>query len=171
MCRGVLHLSISSSLVVLMSLYWLLVILPTLSFFHFSLVILFRLSLFVYYSSLIVLWNVFVVFFFKQKTAYEFRISDWSSDVCSSDLFGHEHVGHSSASFRRRTSMMKKGVPSSAVTMPTWSSPGRATIRPSTSALSSSVGPSTRLQGRSQRWSGPQKIGRAACRERGCQYV
>src|SRR3546814_5059324 len=25
-------------------------------------------------------------FFFKQKTAYEFRISDWSSDVCSSDL-------------------------------------------------------------------------------------
>src|SRR3546814_10272923 len=29
---------------------------------------------------------VFVVFFFKQKTAYEMRISDWSSDVCSSDL-------------------------------------------------------------------------------------
>src|SRR3546814_6684270 len=28
-------------------------------------------------------------FFFKQKTAYEMRISDWSSDVCSSDL---EHV-------------------------------------------------------------------------------
>src|SRR3546814_2454149 len=29
---------------------------------------------------------VFCVFFFKQKTAYEMRISDWSSDVCSSDL-------------------------------------------------------------------------------------
>src|SRR3546814_12770276 len=28
------------------------------------------------------------VFFFKQKTAYEMRISDWSSDVCSSDLHG-----------------------------------------------------------------------------------
>src|SRR3546814_2969003 len=27
-------------------------------------------------------------FFFKQKTAYEMRISDWSSDVCSSDLWG-----------------------------------------------------------------------------------
>src|SRR3546814_5196700 len=27
-------------------------------------------------------------FFFKQKTAYEMRISDWSSDVCSSDLAG-----------------------------------------------------------------------------------
>src|SRR3546814_8488142 len=40
------------------------------------------------------------VFFFKQKTAYEMRISDWSSDVCSSDLssarmrsFELDHVG------------------------------------------------------------------------------
>src|SRR3546814_9989416 len=30
-------------------------------------------------------------FFFKQKTAYEMRISDWSSDVCSSDLPGGYH--------------------------------------------------------------------------------
>src|SRR3546814_8210589 len=30
--------------------------------------------------------SIFVFFFFKQKTAYEMRISDWSSDVCSSDL-------------------------------------------------------------------------------------
>src|SRR3546814_4131678 len=30
-----------------------------------------------------------VFFFFKQKTAYEMRISDWSSDVCSSDLVKH----------------------------------------------------------------------------------
>src|SRR3546814_10369158 len=30
--------------------------------------------------------SVFFFFFFKQKTAYEMRISDWSSDVCSSDL-------------------------------------------------------------------------------------
>src|SRR3546814_1062000 len=36
-------------------------------------------------------------FFFKQKTAYEMRISDWSSDVCSSDLAGEVaplHVAH-----------------------------------------------------------------------------
>src|SRR3546814_2631601 len=33
-----------------------------------------------YYSSYV------FFFFFKQKTAYEMRISDWSSDVCSSDL-------------------------------------------------------------------------------------
>ena len=29
-------------------------------------------------------------FFFKQKTAYEIGTGDWSSDVCSSDLFEHE---------------------------------------------------------------------------------
>src|SRR3546814_2349873 len=32
------------------------------------------------------MWLLACVFFFKQKTAYEMRISDWSSDVCSSDL-------------------------------------------------------------------------------------
>src|SRR3546814_13650421 len=31
-------------------------------------------------------YDCFFFFFFKQKTAYEMRISDWSSDVCSSDL-------------------------------------------------------------------------------------
>src|SRR3546814_3251988 len=34
--------------------------------------------------------SVFGLFFIKQKTAYEMRISDWSSDVCSSDLMGRE---------------------------------------------------------------------------------
>src|SRR3546814_20644767 len=34
----------------------------------------------------------YVFFFFKQKTAYEMRISDWSSDVCSSDLWKVEEV-------------------------------------------------------------------------------
>src|SRR3546814_3051777 len=37
---------------------------------------------------------VLVVFFFKQKTAYEMRISDWSSDVCSSDLIVLVDAGH-----------------------------------------------------------------------------
>src|SRR3546814_17253428 len=37
------------------------------------------------------LWVVYVVFFFKKKTAYELRISDWSSDVCSSDLSAAAH--------------------------------------------------------------------------------
>src|SRR3546814_10778772 len=48
----------------------------------------------------------FFLFFFKQKTAYEMRISDWSSDVCSSDLHKalprarvalHTHMPHATA--------------------------------------------------------------------------
>src|SRR3546814_6081959 len=37
-------------------------------------------------STWCIIMCVMFVFFFKQKTAYEMRISDWSSDVCSSDL-------------------------------------------------------------------------------------
>src|SRR3546814_6903766 len=38
---------------------------------------------------------ILFVFLFKQKTAYEMRISDWSSDVCSSDLpTGDEAISH-----------------------------------------------------------------------------
>src|SRR3546814_8060663 len=39
-----------------------------------------------------------VFFFFKQKTAYEMRISDWSSDVCSSDLLARTSMCYLSAS-------------------------------------------------------------------------
>src|SRR3546814_20468713 len=37
--------------------------------------------------------TVYVFFFFKQKTAYEMRMSDWSSDVSSSDLFPENPAG------------------------------------------------------------------------------
>src|SRR3546814_8256726 len=40
----------------------------------------------------------FCFFFFKQKTAYEMRISDWSSDVCSSDLSASRGFARSAAS-------------------------------------------------------------------------
>src|SRR3546814_1567228 len=71
----------------------------------------------------VVLFTRLLFFFFKQKTAYEMRISDWSSDVCSSDLRNRtvggtyfftvnlaqrrgnrlllEHVGALRAAFRR----------------------------------------------------------------------
>src|SRR3546814_5019572 len=39
----------------------------------------------------------FIFCFFKQKTAYEMRISDWSSDVCSSDLLWAAVEGHAGA--------------------------------------------------------------------------
>src|SRR3546814_10724764 len=44
---------------------------------------------------LMVLWCSYCMcfFFFKQKTAYEMRISDWSSDVCSSDLLPLPFLG------------------------------------------------------------------------------
>src|SRR3546814_10122840 len=40
-----------------------------------------------FYICVIAAFVYCLFFFFKQKTAYEMRISDWSSDVCSSDLF------------------------------------------------------------------------------------
>src|SRR3546814_3785731 len=49
--------------------------------------ILYCLCLFSFYCCVLLLFIVILFFFFfKQKTAYEMRISDWSSDVCSSDL-------------------------------------------------------------------------------------
>src|SRR3546814_4983882 len=43
--------------------------------------------------SFMLLIFYFIIFFFKQKTAYEVRISDWSSDVCSSDLVREREPG------------------------------------------------------------------------------
>src|SRR3546814_7859580 len=43
------------------------------------------------------------IFFFKQKTAYEMRISDWSSDVCSSDLKDRLAIALKGASETLRT--------------------------------------------------------------------
>src|SRR3546814_5790364 len=46
----------------------------------------FTVCLLLFRSRCMLLLSMCVFFFFKQKTAYEMRISDWSSDVCSSDL-------------------------------------------------------------------------------------
>src|SRR3546814_3778307 len=43
-------------------------------------------------SIIIIDLSVSLFFFFKQKTAYEMRISDWSSDVCSSDLWRQTEI-------------------------------------------------------------------------------
>src|SRR3546814_4600738 len=52
-----------------------------------------------------VVLSICFVFFFKQKTAYEMRISDWSSDVCSSDL---ERVHLSPSACRRRVQRLER---------------------------------------------------------------
>src|SRR3546814_5539542 len=99
------------------------------------------------------------VFFFKQKTAYEMRISDWSSDVCSSDLPLHGPAPPAEASAeclaaragrydkdrRRRSSPL----------------PHPAQGPPTPPLQSSEV---CRILSALQ-------IGRASCRERVCQYV
>src|SRR3546814_152413 len=54
----------------------------------------------------------FVFFFFKQKTAYEMRISDWSSDVCSSDLNAFASAGGA-----LQFDMVPVQAPTSAVTL------------------------------------------------------
>src|SRR3546814_10911086 len=93
---------------------------------------------------------VFVLFFFfKQKTAYEIRISDWSSDVCSSDLRKFEHA-HPTMAF--------EGV-------------GYTAADQYALALYASAvggGMSSRLF---QELREEREIGRASCRERVCQYV
>src|SRR3546814_2301456 len=56
---------------------------------------------------------LFLFFFFKQKTAYEMRISDWSSDVCSSDLAEQGDRGDRSGRRRadRREQRQPRGRP------------------------------------------------------------
>src|SRR3546814_2210704 len=51
------------------------------------------------------------VFFFKQKTAYEMRISDWSSDVCSSDLRKALPLQRISVTVRHRKETGEDGKP------------------------------------------------------------
>src|SRR3546814_4708192 len=52
---------------------------------------------------------MFVFFFFKQKTAYEMRISDWSSDVCSSDLkLNNWMVAIQQSGKRKRKTVMER---------------------------------------------------------------
>src|SRR3546814_6080704 len=46
--------------------------------------------------------SFYYFFFFKQKTAYEMRISDWSSDVCSSDLRHDPHLRITKLALERR---------------------------------------------------------------------
>src|SRR3546814_7074809 len=93
-------------------------------------------------------------FFFKQKTAYEMRISDWSSDVCSSDLLisggalteeSFDKVSQLFNQARGRDAMNKVLILEAAAD----DSVGNADQAPPV----------------------PKKIGRASCRERVCQYV
>src|SRR3546814_3987277 len=123
----------------------------------------------------IVVLDIFF-FFFKQKTAYEMRISDWSSDVCSSDLAGrcvirrrHRymparqsraiHWMHSDASPKYTQRSMPGPGPGASASNNARPSPANITLITPGACHSTSSG----LAG--------VEIGRASCRERECQYV
>src|SRR3546814_4367332 len=106
------------------------------------------------------------VFFvvFKQKTAYELRISDWSSDVCSSDLADIGLVRHQPIDFARLISiLLKRGLDGFGHT-----NDGMAEDLP---PLHPQVAGRTRAARPAIDIKHVVKIGRATCRERVCQYV
>src|SRR3546814_4561036 len=70
---------------------------------------------------------LFIFFFFKQKTAYEMRISDWSSDVCSSDLAATAGLSRLNP-FASCLSRMTWAWRESPSVTPTFPSSGRSTV-------------------------------------------
>src|SRR3546814_3372208 len=100
-------------------------------------------------------WCVTALFFFcKQKTAYEMRISDWSSDVCSSDLKGRPN--------RNRTQVADHGdmVRARCFCPAVRAVCTAAAMIDNQTQSAMTVPPAAVYQ-----------IGRASCRARVCQYV
>src|SRR3546814_9066716 len=92
-------------------------------------------------------------FLFKQKTAYEMRISDWSSDVCSSDLqIGKKVTAYSLLNAETLPPDLATAGISDAGDL-TYQYTPNTTVTPNTFCLTAT--------------SGGTKIGRASCRDRG----
>src|SRR3546814_4949316 len=95
------------------------------------------------------------IFFFKQKTAYEMRISDWSSDVCSSDLIEtlQRKLPSNLDRLRRAAdNAMAGAVRATNLTQHLLAFSRKQPLNPRPVAVN-------------------RQIGRASCRERVCQYV
>src|SRR3546814_7288034 len=95
-------------------------------------------------------------FFFKQKTAYDMRISDWSSDVCSSDLERDDGVGEERAVVAVPDEEADAGAALDHF--------GRDNRQPAHADTDPEPG---EYIGHRRR---QHEIGRASCRERVCQY-
>src|SRR3546814_5817158 len=104
-------------------------------------------------------------FFFKQKTAYEMRISDWSSDVCSSDLAMEAGLDIVSGLHTRLTSIPAL-VEAARRT-------GRRLIDVRTPPPSIPIATGRKRSGKRLLTVGTDcaPLGRASCRARVCQYV
>src|SRR3546814_13746228 len=96
-------------------------------------------------------------FFFKQKTAYEMRISDWSSDVCSSDLKGLHHLGQRDRDDQRQRRRRRIA--------------GGELHDGRSHEIALPVAPRTTAPPAPRGLAVGDQIGRASCRERVCQYV
>src|SRR3546814_18675660 len=100
--------------------------------------------------------------FFKQKTAYEMRISDWSSDVCSSDLYSTydrerlAQIGTASLNLSSQTAFENNGM--MGLFQPMQSAPDKLKPMP--------LPPEGSIMQKIT-----HEIGRASCRERVCPYV
>src|SRR3546814_1420434 len=88
-------------------------------------------------------------FFFKQKTAYEMRISDWSSGVCSSDLNSEAELGQFDLTAQLDLAQKFR----------------QLGVLDRHFLAAERLGQGLQLAGRDA------ESGRASCRERGCQYV
>src|SRR3546814_14581553 len=122
------------------------------------------------FSSVLVLWVIVV---FKQKMAYDMRISDWSSDVCSSDLDHREMGGRGRC---RRILVFAVAV---AVTVVGEASHIGALQCRGIGGEGGAVGPLARREAAFQAREGvgdggaggQPPLGTASCRERVCKYV
>src|SRR3546814_6724877 len=120
-------------------------------------------------------------FFFKQKTAYELRISDWSSDVCSSDLKKLlDVVSHTPIETEGLLKMMaargwvdavRHFVPPAETLFSWWSYRSPDWEAADKGRRLDHVWVSPQLQDSLKSAQVAKEIGRASCRERGCQYV
>src|SRR3546814_11803338 len=123
-----------------------------------------------------------VCFFFKQKTAYEMRISDWSSDVCSSDLRKSPGDG----------GILKQGLRPARIDEPGRDDVGadillpelgckildQLCLRGTDTRIDRTLGRRLESRSRAEEDDRPAaalahlaEIGRASCRDRVCQYV
>src|SRR3546814_15680822 len=116
--------------------------------------------------------NLFLVFFFfKQKTAYEMRISDWSSDVCSSDL-GNYVIRWKDVpeifSLTMHDRALQEAIHKNNSCLPP--DIRRATLETAKTGL---AGPEAQRSAEEALAEEDDEIqiGRASCRERVCQYV
>src|SRR3546814_9233698 len=98
-------------------------------------------------------------FVFKQKTAYDMRISDWSSDVCSSDLVGEQIVVHQVIVVDAEQAVDDRDRKAGAIL-------ARDTVDKAGRVIFGERG-EIKAQRRDER--GAVGIGRAAWRERGCK--